>query len=191
MARERKFTIEDLFIAAKQILLERGYEGFTFSLLAERLDVSRGALYKYYENKEDLITDFMTYEMELFIRELKDIHNQDGFEEQFNFLIDLIFEKKDVHQLIGVAQHILASSDEKVKENKEKLRKLPLEMYQCLQSFILQGKKEGKIKLHIADSLMLGFILQTIAIPNHYQIPKAEWVSSIKEIISHGMFMNP
>ena len=191
MARERKFTIEDLFIAVKQILLERGYEAFTFSLLAERLDVSRGALYKYYDNKEDLITDFMIYEMELFVHELKEIDNQNGFEEQFNFLIGLIFEKKDVHRLIGVAQHILASSDETASVNKEKLEKLPLEMYRCLQSFILLGKKEGKLKPHISDSLMLGFIFQSIAIPNHYRVPQDEWVNSIKELISHGMFVSP
>lgn len=191
MARERKFTIEDLFTAVKQILLERGYEAFTFSLLAERLDVSRGAIYKYYDNKEDVITDFMIYEMELFVHELKEIDNQNGFEEQFNFLINLIFEKKDVHRLIGVAQHILASYDEKASVNKEKLEKLPLEMYQCLQSFILLGKKERKLKPHISDSLMLGFIFQSIAIPNHYQVPQGEWVSSIKEMISHGMFANP
>lgn len=188
MARERKFSNEDLFIAVKKMLIQHGYERFTFSVLADKLEVSRGALYKYYENKEELITDFMIYEMQLFIRELKEIDKQKGFEEQFNFLIDIIFYNTEVHQLIGVAQQILVNSDEKFKENKEKLKMLPLEMYQCLQSFIILGKKEGKLKHSIPDSLMLGFIFQSIAIPNHFGIPKSEWVSSIKEIISQGMF---
>ena len=72
MARERKFSTDDLFQASKQLLLQHGYEGFTFSLLADQFDVCR-ALYKYYENKEELITDFMIYEMGKFLFELKEI----------------------------------------------------------------------------------------------------------------------
>ncbi|PLT29688.1 TetR/AcrR family transcriptional regulator [Peribacillus deserti] len=188
MARERKFSTNDLFAAVKHILIQHGYEGFTFSLLSERLEVSRGAIYKYYQNKENLITDFMVREMQLFIADLQKIEEQTGFESQFDFLLDIIFKKKEVHQLIGVAQHILASPNEEIYENKEKLKKIPLEMYQSLQGFIRLGKIEGKVKPHLPDSLLLGMILQTIAIPNHFRIPEAEWVGSIKEIISQGMF---
>lgn len=188
MARERKFHTEDLFQATKQLLLQHGYEGFTFSMLADKLEVSRGALYKYYENKEQLITDFMTYEMEQHIRELKFMEKENSFEEKFDFLINLIFNKKDLHQLIGAAQQIIANPNEQMNEQKKILQKLPLEMYQYLQSFIAQGKKEGKLKAELPDSLILGYIFQSIAIPNHYQIPQSEWISSIKEMISHGMF---
>lgn len=75
MARERKFSKDDLFRNVKHILLQHGYEGFTISLLADMLEVSRGALYKYYVNKNELITQFMIYEMEQFIGELKQINN--------------------------------------------------------------------------------------------------------------------
>lgn len=57
MARERKFTRDDLYETTKYMLLENGYEGFTFSKLAEKLNVSRGAIYKYFNNKDELITD--------------------------------------------------------------------------------------------------------------------------------------
>lgn len=80
MARERKFTEEELFVAVKHILLAQGYEGFTFSLLADRLEVSRGAIYKYYENKESLITQFMVYEMDQFIHELEKINQLNGYD---------------------------------------------------------------------------------------------------------------
>ena len=42
MARERKFSLEELFQTTKQLLLDYGYEGFTFSLLADQLEVARG-----------------------------------------------------------------------------------------------------------------------------------------------------
>jgi TetR/AcrR family transcriptional regulator, repressor of fatR-cypB operon len=189
MARERKFNTVELFHEAKQLLLLHGYDGFTFSLLADRMEVSRAALYKYYDNKEELITDFMVYEMEEFLHELKEIENLKGFERQFDFLIDLIFKKTEVHELIRAAQHVIARM-EAAFTNKEKLEKLPLDMYKFLQRFILLGKEEGKLKEHIPDGLIIGFILQTVAIPNHFGIPKGDWIHSIKEVISQGMFTN-
>jgi TetR/AcrR family transcriptional regulator, repressor of fatR-cypB operon len=189
VARERKFNTVDLFQAAKQLLLEYGYDGFTFSLLADRMDVSRAALYKYYENKEELITDFMIYEMEQFLHELKEIEKLNGFDQQFDFLMDFIFTKTEIHHLIKAALHVLAKL-EQTNINKEKLEKLPLEMYRYLNTFILKGKEEGKLKSHIPDSLIIGFILQTVAIPNHFGISHQEWLNSIKEIICQGMFNN-
>ena len=35
--------------------------------VAEKLDVARGTLYKYYDNKNELITDFMLHEMNLYL----------------------------------------------------------------------------------------------------------------------------
>ena len=107
MARERKFNTVELFHEAKHLLLLHGYDGFTFSLLADRMEVSRAALYKYYENKEELITDFMIYEMEEFLHDLKEIEKLEAFEEQFEFLIDLIFKKTDLHELIKAAQQVI------------------------------------------------------------------------------------
>ncbi|MED3573721.1 TetR/AcrR family transcriptional regulator [Cytobacillus praedii] len=190
MARERKFSMEELFSAAKELLLIQGYEGFTFSLLADRLNVSRGALYKYYENKDELITDYMIAELNQFLTDLQKIERYDGFEEQFDFLMNLIFEMPEVQQMIKIAVQIPINVNDKVKENKAHLDKLHLDMYKHLQSFINLGKKEKRLKAHIADGLILGFIFQTIAIPNHFGVPHSEWVASIKEIISHGMFTN-
>lgn len=188
LARERKFSIDELYQTTKELLLLHGYEGFTFSILAEKLEVSRGTLYKYYENKDELITDYMLDEMDKFLLKLQTIEQYDGFQLQFNKLIELIFEHSDIHQIIIIALQIPANSTKKVKLNKAKLDAHHLDMYKHLQGFIKIGREEQKLKPHIADGLILGFIFQTIAIPNHFGIPHTEWVESIKEIISHGMF---
>src|SRR4051794_34954948 len=104
MARERKFSTDDLFQAAKVLLLGHGYEGFTFSLLAEQLDISRGALYKYYDNKEELITDYMLYEMNLFLIELKEVELHKSFDAQLEFLLNLIFKNAAIPQLIELGR---------------------------------------------------------------------------------------
>ncbi|MGG1675596.1 TetR/AcrR family transcriptional regulator [Neobacillus sp. NRS-1170] len=189
MARERKFSKDDLFQATEKLLLKHGYEGFTFSLLADDLDVSRGALYKYYENKEELITDFMLHEMEHFLTKLKEIELLDGFEAQFDFLLNLIFSYSDIQKMIKIGQQIPVMVNKKVKENKDLLDKLHLEMYQCLQNFLKLGKEEKKLNPSIPEALILGYIFQSVAIPNRFNIPHSVWVCSIKEMICHGMFI--
>jgi len=189
MARERKFSTDELFQLTKKNLLEYGYEGFTFSLLADQLNVSRGTIYKYYENKDELITDYMLYEMNLYLTELKQIEEYDGFEAQFDFLLDLILKNSSIYQIIEIGQRIPSKTNQNTNSNKNRLANYHLDMYQYLQGFIKLGKTEGKVKPHIPDALILGYIFQSIAIPNHFGIPQDLWNLSIKEIIRHGMFM--
>lgn len=188
MARERKFSMEELYHITKETLLHHGYEGFTFSLLADQLNISRGTIYKYFENKDELITDYMLYEMNSFLIELKEIETVTGFDAKFEFLIDIMFKHSKIQQIIEIGQRIPANINELVSDNKKKLEMLHLDMYRYLHSFIQLGKEENKIREQIPETLMLGYIFQSIAIPNHASIPREKWISSIKDIIRHGMF---
>lgn len=188
MARERKFSTKELFQTTKQSLIELGYDGFTFSLLADKLNVARGTLYKYYENKDELISSFLVFEMNEFLLELKQIDTIKGFKRQFDFLLSLIFNHHEVQHFLGMTHQLAKEANEKVKVNIEKLNMQHLEMYKHLESFIHLGKKEKYLKSEIPDGLLLGFIFQSIAIPNHFGVPHAEWVENIKHIICHGMF---
>ena len=187
MARERKFSTEDLYHATKQLLLQHGYEGFNFSLLAEQLDISRGAIYKYFDNREELITSCMQHEMKLFLVELKEIENYHSFDEKLTFLLNLIFKNSTIPQLIEIGRRIPINENMKVKENIFQLENLHLEMYKYLQGFIDQGRQEQKLKASIPDSLILGIIFQSIMIPNHFGISQSEWSRSIKEVLCYGI----
>ncbi len=188
MARERKFSLEELFKETKNLLLIHGYGGFTFSLLAEKLHVSRGTIYKYYENKDELIIDYMIHDMDRFLNDIKAIEQYHTFEEQFNFLLDTILERTEINKMILIFAQIPNNTTEKVKQNQEILFQLHQEMYRYLQSLVVLGKKEKKVKAHLPESLILGFIFQSTAIPNHFQVPQEKWIQSIKEIIKDGMF---
>jgi TetR/AcrR family transcriptional regulator, repressor of fatR-cypB operon len=187
MARERKFTTDELFHATKLLLLKHGYEGFTFSVLADYLHVSRGAIYKYYENKEELISEFMLYEMNQFLNDIEGIEQIGSFQDQLDFLIRAMFKNDKIQHLIEMGKEIPKSTNEKASANKEKLELLHLQMYYNLQGFIRKGKEEKKLKSSIPDALILGYIFQSVAIPNHFAIPQTEWVNSIKEMICHGI----
>lgn len=187
IARERKFTTDDLFRETGNMLLALGYEGFTISALAERLRVSRSALYKYYDNKDELISDFMIHEMNRFLAELREIGRLPDFESQFRYLLDLMFKRRTIHELLGSVRQIPRSSNAKVRANLERLDRLHLDMYACLGSFIAQGRREGKLRSRLPDDLVLGFIFQSIMIPNHANMPFGEWVAAIEDILRHGI----
>ena len=187
MARERKFTKKKLYETTKNTLLQHNYNGFTISKVADELNVSRGNIYKYFDNKEELITEYMLYEMEKFLVELKNINEYHGFHAQFDFLLDVILEDNETHQVRGMVFHVPAINRQ-VKNNLERLKELHQDMYKYLQDFVNLGRQEGILRDSIPDGLILGFIFQTVDIPNHFNIPEEKWKTSIKEIIRHGMF---
>lgn len=188
MARERKFSTEDLFRETKKILLSQGFDRFTFSQLAERLQVSRGTIYKYYENKEELVTAYMIYEMNQFLHDLQEIETKQGFDEQFAFFMELIFSHYNIYHIMEIGQQIPMST-KRVKENKIQLDKLHLELYERMSHMIATGREEGKLRTDLPDGLILGYIFQSVAIPNHFDVPVDKWVWGIKELICHGIFL--
>lgn len=190
MARERKFSTQLLFQTGKDLLLRHGYEGFTFGMLADRLKVARGTIYKYYENKEEFIMDYMVYEMRRFLKDLGDFGKSEGFEKQLRELLDIIHKHSNIHQILGMNQQIPAEAGDKVRSNKELLEKLHMEMYGRFQGFIQQGRDEDLLNPGLPDQLVLGMIFQTINIPNHEGLPKTEWLDAIQLMICHGIYKN-
>lgn len=188
MAREKKFSTPEMFRETRLLLLKYGYEGFTFSLLADALSVSRAAIYKYYMNKEELIIDYMVDEMNKLVLDFENMDKSLPFLEQLDQLLNIIFDNKDIHQILGMAHQIQANGSKSIVEKKEQLEKLHLEMYQILQGFILQGKRENLLKEHLPDDLILGFIFQSINIPNHNGMANDMWINSIKEMVWYGIF---
>ncbi|QUG40337.1 TetR/AcrR family transcriptional regulator [Psychrobacillus sp. INOP01] len=188
MARERKFTDDELFKSTKLLLIEDGYDSFTFSKLASMMEVSRGSIYKYYENKDELISEFLMYEMNYFLQGFSELDKSGDFQTQFSLVINFIFRHSEIHQILEIIHQIPKQSSHRVVSNQTELNTYYINMYKQFQGLIEQGKKERVIKSHLSDAIILGMIFQTIAIPNHFGIPKDEWVASIKEILSEGMF---
>lgn len=190
MARERKFTKEDLYEATKELLLQVGYEGFNFSILSRELNVSRGAIYKYFRNKDHLITNYMVYEMEKFVEHLTHIGALNDFDIQFESLLQSILANKDNQRIREMAIKLPEINGKYTEENRQKINSLHLEMYHSLQSFVSKGKQQKKIPSHLPDSLILGFIFNTIDLPNHERIPTKEWIEHVKYMLSHGIVID-
>lgn len=187
MARERKFTRDELFQAVKGLLLEHGYEAFTFSMLAEYLEVARGTIYKYYENKDELITEFMINEMNIFLTGLYKMDAYPNFDSKLDYLFELMFDNLSMHDLIEIQKNMTDKKNEKVLENQRKLEELHLEMYHYLDQFFMLGKQEGKIKTILPNALILGYLFQSVDIPSYSDVSQQEWANGLKEIIKYGI----
>ena len=188
MARERKFTTKDIFVETKKLLLELGYERYNIGLLAEKLNVSRAAIYKYYTNKDELIVDFMLAEMEEMLAQFNNVEKELPFEEQLNSVINTIFASKDLHQMLAFAHQIDAKENEEIAQKLDLLNKQHLLLYKPLMQLIAKGKQEQKIHQNLPDSVMISFIFQSITIPNHMNEPKEVFFESIRTLILNGLF---
>lgn len=187
MVRESKFSKEELYQTTKSILLKKGYFGFTFSILAQRLDVSRGTIYKSYKNKDELITEYMNVEMGCFLNELSKIEQYDQFDAQFDYAIETILHFNEIRQIVGFLYQLSNGKNKKVMKNIEQLQTYHEQMYTYLQKLVQLGKKEGHFRSDISNNVLLGVILQMVTMPNHEGIQESEWRELIKEMIRHGI----
>lgn len=188
LGRGRKFSISELFNITERLLLTVGYEGFTIGLLAEELHVSRAAIYKYYTNKEYLIADFMIERMTTCIESIKEINVEASFTEQLNELLDVIFQTKDLHQILSYTYIINDRGNEEIAQKLKLLQQLHISMYLPMQKMIEQGKQEQVLHAELENNLILGFIFQSVAIPNPTNIPKEEFLQSVKNMMFFGVF---
>ncbi|MER1999905.1 MAG: TetR/AcrR family transcriptional regulator [Lysinibacillus sp.] len=188
MARERKFSTTDIFNETKQLLLDNGYERYNIGQLAEKLNVSRAAIYKYYTNKDELIVDFMLHEMDLMIEEFNNIDSTASFDEQLNGVLNTIFDSKDLHQILAFAHMIEAKDNTSIANKLETLNSLHLEMYKPLMRLIAKGKQDELIHQDLSESVMISFIFQSIQIPNHMNEPKETFLNSLRKLILNGLY---
>lgn len=187
MGRDRKFSTLDLFLESKKLVLAVGYEGFTIARLAESLEVSRAAIYKYYTNKDELLMDFMLHEMDKSVKDLLSIPAELSYLDQLDELLHSIFRSKDLHLLLGIAEIISTTNKPHMQEKKEKLSAMHFNMYGPLMRIVQQGKKEGFVDADIPNDLVLGFIFQSINIPNHSQMDEVQFFNFTKLLILNGV----
>ena len=79
-------TMEAIMQATYRALCANGYAETSISNIADEVDMSRGVLYYHYENKEAILTDFLTYILERFGADLNESIHTDPYDQ----LLDLV-----------------------------------------------------------------------------------------------------
>ena len=186
MGRTKKFTDEQLWEHTKELLLQVGYDAFTVSLLAEKMNVSRAVIYKYYPNKEELVIQFMLEMMNQSVAYLTEVDHTQSFRQMFHDVLTRIYQMKDLHQVLGQSVKISNVSGIVV-EKKAILSSMHNDMYKPLIFLITKGKEEGLIETGKDNFLLLSFIFSVINIPNHSEMDEQLFLNEIEQLLLGGM----
>lgn len=190
MARERILTRDIMLERTGELLPKVGYEGFTFSLLAEHLNVSRGAIYKYYANRDALLMDYMLFHMERFNKDLEQMDDQVDFHSKFDTLIQLLYKHSEIHQILKTADQIPINERAKTEEGMQRFHQLFHTMKKQMEEFISFGKRENYIRQEIPNEVILLFLHQLVEIPSLEKISRDNWIKYVTEILQRGIFIN-
>jgi AcrR family transcriptional regulator len=73
--RKSMRTRQRILEAARQLMIERGSDDFQMAEVSERCDMSKGALYYYFTDRDDIVNELIANECESFVAQVEDIIN--------------------------------------------------------------------------------------------------------------------
>ena len=88
--REKDKRKAEILEAAKEILKTESFEGFSMDKIAEKAELSKGALYLYFDSKEDLMGELIFSLHNDFLKILSELVEQEG---EFEELLELSIKK--------------------------------------------------------------------------------------------------
>ena len=82
--KERKYRKRTILESAKRLFFKQGFAATTMSQIAESAELSKGTLYLYFQNKEELYISLLVEGMEILNNNLsRAIEGITGWEEKF------------------------------------------------------------------------------------------------------------
>jgi len=103
-------TRQRILTVANELFIEQGYEGTSLREIADRLDITKAALYYHFRSKDEiletLLTPFDTLLDELLNR-LEDARDVEGWAEALTWVVEQIFEYLDFFRLVDRNRHIV------------------------------------------------------------------------------------
>ncbi len=73
--REKEQRRQNILKAAKRLFIERGFKSVTVANIAEKAELSKGAIYLYFSSKEEIYAQILLTDIERFHREISQIFN--------------------------------------------------------------------------------------------------------------------
>lgn len=134
---------EDIYEAAMNLFAERGYDGTTIPMIADRAGVGAGTIYRYFENKQSLIN--LLYEKCLlhFSETLRSHFPYDAvIREQFTHIVHKLFEYAVHHMNVFL---FIDAHHEGYYLN-DRSRNIYFDFLNFIGEVIENGKKQGIIR---------------------------------------------
>jgi AcrR family transcriptional regulator len=103
-------TRERILAVANELFIEQGYEGTSLREIADRLDITKAALYYHFRSKDEiletLLSPFDTLLDEL-LRRLEAADDVEGWADALTWVVEQIFDYLDFFRLVDRNRHIV------------------------------------------------------------------------------------
>jgi AcrR family transcriptional regulator len=113
-------TRERILAVANELFIEQGYEGTSLREIADRLDITKAALYYHFRSKDEILTTllepFDTLLDELLGR-LEDARDVEAWADALTWVVAQIFEYLDFFRLVERNRHTVELMIEAAKRN--------------------------------------------------------------------------
>ncbi|WP_341357399.1 TetR/AcrR family transcriptional regulator [Rossellomorea sp. y25] len=155
----------NLLEAAKEVFIEHGFEKATMKHVMDKAGVSRGGLYQYFDNKEDLFEALIEeQQMQSLDESLKTMLKHQGSYWDALLMTFLGEDKKPTNNMDPLAPSKLEYfiTGRKEKRRQEHARKRFLQAYKMIIHIIEEGVKEGEFAPRFEVEVMAKSIISWI-----------------------------
>jgi len=176
--REKAKHRQEIFNAAIKVFAQKGFHNATLEEIAEEAEFSKGAIYNYFSNKENLLFEIMGH-IQNFTRKFlqESLPNQKTFKEELTDLLigaaNIVYSNSEFFELLTVqhAQRFKILSD----ENKEKLENIHDDCRQILQKRINKAIECGELKEiqpEVIEEIIIGALNSIVSFHWHHETLK-------------------
>ena len=103
-------TRERILTVANELFTEQGYEGTSLREIAERLDITKAALYYHFRSKDEILTTLLNPFFVLLddlLGRLEDAHDIEAWADALTWVVTKIFDYLDFFRLMGSNRHVV------------------------------------------------------------------------------------
>ncbi|HEU5308208.1 MAG TPA: helix-turn-helix domain-containing protein [Acidimicrobiia bacterium] len=103
-------TRERILTVANELFTEQGYEGTSLREIADRLDITKAALYYHFRSKDEILQtllepfDVLIEEM---LQRLDDAHDVEAWNDVLTWIVGQIFDYLDFFRLVDRNRHVV------------------------------------------------------------------------------------
>lgn len=187
MARQRIIDERLLMKATEELLLEKGYDGFHFKLLSERLGVGRSTIYEYYANKDELIASYMEDLMTIIIDKCSELDIVHSPIQQLKGLLEIFITYSQIHQFIQYIPQLRRIETNEMKVHMEKLDQDHRKLFSLIVDIIKNAQKEKYVRCDLPPELITSIFFNSIQIPKSLETDQKDWTEKLFSIIYEGI----
>ncbi|MGL4523550.1 MAG: TetR/AcrR family transcriptional regulator [Bacilli bacterium] len=188
MGRKKKVEKQHLYVLLRTLLPLHGYERLTFSLLAKELEIGRSTIYEYFTNKDELIVNYMLYDMNELLERWNVIAVSNVSDiQKITQMISLFHTYSAVHQGVKAIPSVRKQADESLLLLLFELRTLHDQLFASITTTISNAIKNGTLTKECDAIAVSQFIFYSIDMPKPPHLNEEEWLLQLHNLILNGI----